>query len=181
MRDKNEPWGCEWLHAQERDQVYMGNVLLRVVIDFMADAAIIGIPASMEHPATPRRRATCASTWRLPETLALLDFKQAHTISLDQCMFGALSKKPTTFLCVHIQQARGMLQNAPGSGRCTRRGLHRAALGRDDTSGFRTKPLKEHPPRMYEVFAKLCISAWGMILAPGPTPGYVHCQIARFY
>ena len=63
MRNKNEPWGYKWLHAKERKQVYMGNVLLRVAFDFMAEAAIIGIPATMERPATPRWRANCASTW----------------------------------------------------------------------------------------------------------------------
>ena len=58
----------------------MINALPRAALDSMAEATILGIAATMEHPFTPHWQANSASTWRLPETLALFDFGQVYAI-----------------------------------------------------------------------------------------------------
>ena len=46
VSDMDDPWGFRWLRARERKQVHMGNALLRITVEFMAEAALLGIPAN---------------------------------------------------------------------------------------------------------------------------------------
>ena len=65
-RDQGDPWGDRWLRAKDRRQARMGGALLRAALEFTAEAAAPGMPATAGRPSTLTWRSRCASTWELP-------------------------------------------------------------------------------------------------------------------
>ena len=53
VRSSSHLWGLHDLDAGERQQVALGNALMRTVILFLAAARVYGFAAVMEHPQLP--------------------------------------------------------------------------------------------------------------------------------
>ena len=71
-----------------------------------------------------------------------------------------------------------LLRQHVNSGVCNHRG-HSAALGRDQTYGFRTTPLKEYPPGLCRFITELYMATWQDMLETTGTEPLVHNQLQR--
>ena len=67
IRSSSHLWGLHDLDAGERQQVALGNALMRTVILFLAAARVYGFAAVMEHPQLPSWMPQAPSSWKLPE------------------------------------------------------------------------------------------------------------------
>ena len=71
VRSSEHLWGLHDLDTGERQQVTLGNALLRTVILFLAAARVFGFAAVMEHPQLPSWVPLAPSSWKLPELTML--------------------------------------------------------------------------------------------------------------
>jgi len=71
VRSRSALWGLQDFVAREREQVALGNALLRTVVLFLAAARAYGFAAIMEHPQCPDWVAGAPSAWLLPELRCL--------------------------------------------------------------------------------------------------------------
>ena len=53
----------------------------------------------VEHPRKPDWLPHAAGSWLVPELQHAASLPASLSVHIDQCMFGAPSKKPTTLLC----------------------------------------------------------------------------------
>ena len=77
-------FGLHDLAAGERQQVALGNALLRTVILFLAAARIYGFAAVMGHPQLPGWMLLAPSTWKLPELTLLARVGGTECVHLGQ-------------------------------------------------------------------------------------------------
>ena len=111
----------------------LANHLLRATVVSMALAHSAGVSGIMEHPAPADWVAAAPTSWRLPEVQRIAALPQAQLVRLDQCMYGATAQKPTTLLCVHLDNLATRVSEAPNRGLCNHLGRHAAAFGRTST------------------------------------------------
>ena len=71
VRSSEHLWGLHDLDAGGRQQVALGNALLRTVILSLAAARVYGLAAVMEHPQLPSWMPLAPSSWKLPELTLL--------------------------------------------------------------------------------------------------------------
>ena len=92
-----------------------------------------------------------------------------HAVTVDQCEFGGLSRKPTTLLCINADGILAEVSQHPTGGRCSHApGTHTSALGVDSRFQFRTAPLKDYPPDFCALLARGILRAWRSWLAERP-------------
>ena len=111
-------WGLHDLDAGERQQVALGNALMRTVILFLAAARVYGFAAVMEHPPLPSWMPQAPSSWKLPELKLLAKAGGAECVHLDQCCCGIPWEKPTSLFAVDIPELGRLVAKLPGGGMC---------------------------------------------------------------
>eukprot|EP00959_Pyramimonas_sp_CCMP1952_P266163 5564777-Pyramimonas_sp.AAC.1 len=77
----------------------------------------------MEHPSRLQSRSYAPSSWLLPQLSIFEGKPNVRFFHIHQCMFGAASIKPTTFLTIHGEAMYGALQDY-GGGQCDGRHEH---------------------------------------------------------
>ena len=97
-------WGLHDLDAGERQQVALGNAIMRTVILCLAAARVYGFAAVMEHPQLPSWMPQAPSSWKLPGLKLLAKAGGTECVHLDQCCCGAPWKKPTRLFAVGIPE-----------------------------------------------------------------------------
>lgn len=156
VRDLSELWGFSSMTLRELAQVTVGNELLIFSLE-----AIIGLVetqgcALLEHPAEPAKESS-ASIWRLPAMQILLESPNVERCKIAQGLLGAPTPKPTEFLVLNMP---GLIHRFHKWR--VRRELPKAcAIGRSESGGWRTAPLKEYPPALCAAVAESILSAVG--------------------
>ena len=143
------------LDAPERDQVALGNALLRTVVLFLVAARVYGFSAVMEHPQQAAWAPGAPSAWKLPELRALMRCDRVDSVHLDQCTCGTPWKKPTRLLAVNLPELARLVSRLPGGGRChpCLGHQHVSLSGRDELGAFRTAPAKTYNSVMCKLLA----------------------------
>ena len=118
VRSSEHLWGLHGLDSGERQQVALGNALLRIVILFLAAARVYGFAAVMEHPQLPSWMPQAPSSWKLPELKMFARAGGTECVQLDQCCCGTPWKKPTRLFTVGIPELGRLVASLPGGGRC---------------------------------------------------------------
>ena len=90
LRSKAHPWGLPGLPQELREQLRVGNKLIRVSLAVIDLCCRLGIPVSMENPRS-------SFLWSLPAVRARLRRPGADLISLDYCAYGTAWQKGTRF------------------------------------------------------------------------------------
>ena len=155
VRSSDALWGLPDLNARERDQVALGNALLRTVVLFLAAARVHGFAAVMEHPQLPSWEPLAPSSWKLPELVALSRAGGVDCVHLDQCCCGTPWKKPTRLFAVGLPELARLVSRLPGGGRCCPAlgHSHVVLAGRGDDGVFRTAPAKTYNSVMCSILA----------------------------
>lgn len=133
---------------RELRQVNLGNVLLLRGLWLSVMVACSGGGVIVEHPTAPREDHQ-PSIWKTSVVQHLLTtglFSLHHVL---QFHYGAVSVKPTTFLCARVNK-RTLEQHA-------RRDFVRpskALVGRTEDGQFQTFSAKEYPPGLNRALAE---------------------------
>ena len=149
-------WGLPDLDAGERQQVALGNALMRTVILFLAAARVYGFAAVMEHPQLPSWEPRAPSSWKLPELAAIAQMGGVDCVHLDQCCCGTPWKKPTRLFAVGLPELGRAVGRLPGGGRCVPSlgHSHVSLSGVDENGVYRTAPAKTYNSVMCQVLAE---------------------------
>ena len=155
LRSPEALWGLPDLSASERQQVDLGNALLRTQLLFLFLARTYGFVALMEHPAKAWWAPAAPSSWSLPEVQHLLTWGDVVLHTVDQCTLGAKSRKPTGLLAVNLPQLARRLADAAGGGRCLPALLHQhiPLCGRAPDGSWMTAQAKVYPAGMCQLLA----------------------------
>ena len=99
-----EPWHLPGDPLKALLQVRTANQLLQAALLLALDALRYGIRAIVEHPdyLDLHKVKKAASIWKLLEMIMTLMHRNACLVHVDQGFLGAISLKPTAFLCVHV-------------------------------------------------------------------------------
>ena len=182
LRSHSRPWGMAHIGAEERQQVVLGNTLMRTTLTFATLALHTGTPLVMEHPAR-HHHPDAPCIWDQPEVAAILRHPAAYLLDLDQCVFGAPARKTTTLLVIHLPQLRRLLHSRPDRGRCTHRShtYGGGAIGRDSQGRFLTAQLKEYPDALCRLLAEAFTDRWHQLPSlpepPQPPPHLLQCYV----
>lgn len=151
---QDQLWRLTCLRKSEASNISVGNSLLRATIRmFLAAHLNPTVAIIMEHPKRPSRLPPSASSWIVPELEYIGNLPAAQAVHIDQCMFGAVSKKPTTLLCLQVSRLHHLL-SMPHI--CDRRHQHQVVLRGLDSNGLlRTAPAKQYPKGLRQILAKL--------------------------
>ncbi len=161
VRRRDLPWGVRNLNARERAQVHSGNVLLRTSLYFAHLAACTNMTMVQEHPAQPDWLPGAASCWLLARVRSLLTLPAVTLHTIDQCMYGAPARKPTSLLRINMPSVATALAAHPSRGRCTHGpAAHQTALGLHPDCTYRTSPLKDYPPGLSRLLGESFLSEW---------------------
>jgi len=104
----------------------------------------------LEHPADPGV-APFPSLFATAECLALQQASGAVLVTLDQCRFGAPSRKSTTILSTIPNVSALEL-------RCNHKGHDLVLVGLDEHGRFRTAAAQEYPAALCEAFAQVALA-----------------------
>ena len=115
LRSAGQPLGLDGLNPGDREDLWLGNHLLFLSIELMEAVLQTGGDVSLENPAD-------SIMWLVPPVLNLIAKFALQFAYLDQCEFGASSKKPTRFLISHAACGQGMRV-------CSQRHKHKKLLG----------------------------------------------------
>ena len=146
VRSSSLLWGLHDLDAGERQQVALGNALMRTVILFLAAARVYCFAAVMEHPQLPSWMPQAPSSWKLPELRLLARAGGTECVHLDQCCCGTPWEKPTRLFVVGIPGLGQFVSKLPGSGRCCPAFWHKHVTlsGKGDDGVYRIAPAKTY-------------------------------------
>lgn len=135
LRTRDQPWGVGELVPGDDRNCAEGSWLNLFTLILLRAMVRVGGIIGLEHPKN-RGSQPFASIWNLPDVQRLEATQPSYNVvpkactrvNLDQCMFGAPSKKPTTILtsapptprllastCTHIGKHAGAL-DAPRQG-----------------------------------------------------------------
>ena len=182
LRSKDALWGILGLTPSERQQVDLGNALLRTMILFLYVAAAKGLAALMEHPAEPTWAPEAPSSWQLPEMRHAVARLGARAHYVDQCMTGAAYKKPSQLLSVGLDTLGDHIEGMAQGGVCNGLHDHVTLTGREEDGAYRTAAAKEYPPGLCKIMATAVLDAARRHLALVPAGAVEHEEeYARFY
>ena len=168
LRSQAQPWGLTCLKKSEANSVTLGNALLRATIRMFyaalcnPDCAVI-----MEHPRCPTWVPEAPSSWLLPELAYIASLSAARVLDVDQCMFGAPSKKPTTLLCLNALHLEPF-ESAPLV--CCHTSHEVILTGKDEHGNFRTAPAKQYPGGLCGALAGVAVGQFLGIARRNPPP-----------
>jgi hypothetical protein len=110
--------------------------------------AMMGLSGFLEHPQFPTwcNRGHPASIWAMEALKHLKRLNCFSVVSFDQCIVGAVAKKPTTLLLLRMPEVREQLMMRGHCGRCNHTaGSHSALIGRQPDGTFNTAKAKVYP------------------------------------
>ena len=139
LRSASDPTGLPGLSRREQLQVWIGDCLLRFLIDLLSILAAMGMAGFLEHPQYPTwcRHLSPASIWTMDAIRLLKGLQCFAVVSFDQCTCGALGKKPTTLLLLRLPQVRSRLLQQGLQGRCQHLpGVHDALIGKQSDGTY---------------------------------------------
>ena len=147
LRSRAEPWyPLAYCTKREIFNVQVGTLLYLLCLGLLGEMRMFGAWIGLEHPAD-RGRDPYASFFNTRE---VRDFKQKFRLGywvIHQCMYGAMSKKPT-----------GLLLPAGGSSMvrlCDHRHRHRILAGQDIQGNFVTTAAARYPQQLCHSLAEV--------------------------
>lgn len=147
LRSRAEPWyPLAYCTKREIFNVQVGTLLYLLCLGLLGEMRMFGAWIGLEHPAD-RGRDPYASFFNTRE---VRDFKQKFGLGywvIHQCMYGAMSKKPT-----------GLLLPAGGSSMvrlCDHRHRHRILAGQDIQGNFVTTAAARYPQQLCHSLAEV--------------------------
>ena len=169
LRTQQQLWGLTCLRKAEANSSAIGNALLRATLRmFFAAMCNSKCAVVMEHPRKPTSLPTAPSSWMIPELRFLASLPNCNAVDVDQCMTGAPSKKPTTLLCLQVNNLQQLL-DAPLL--CDGSHVHSKVLRGLDADGlFRTAPAKQYPQGLCSILAKLALGQFLDVCSASPPP-----------
>ena len=140
LRGRDNPWiPLPGLTQREQHSVHLGSVLFLLCMTVLLEIRMFGGWVGHEHPAD-RGRYPYPSFFHTRVVDMLREVAGLAYVVLDQCMFGASSKKPT-----------GLLLSSGASSmkvRCKHDRKHRALIGMSGEGTFHTTPAARYPARL---------------------------------
>ena len=156
VRSGTHFWGRPGNTKRQNNQVDIGTRLLMFLLAFLQEMVVAGLCGFLEHSAFPVWLAgkDPPSIWALEHVRALARLACVQVTTIDQCSFGCVAMKPTTFLLVRLSDLQRKLTLPGLRGRCThRRGYHTALAGKDDKGNFHTAKAKIYPKMLNQTLA----------------------------
>jgi len=154
LRSLGEIWGLRNLSKKHRQQVTIGNELLRATLVLCVEAHTSGAFAIVEHPGEPTWVPEAPSIWRSTFINHFKVHLEADLVDFDQCATGADSKKPTCLMAINLPALRTNLRALPGQGFCNHgRKAHKALKGLAEDGTWKTAPAKQYPSGMCKVIS----------------------------
>lgn len=148
IRGRERPWEpLRYCSDREIRSVQIGTALFLVCLGMLGEIRIEGGWTGLEHPAD--RGDPYPSFFNTPEVELVKQFCKMKYYVLDQCMFGAQTKKPT-----------GMLLPTSSSDmmiRCKHSRKHPQLRGLDSDGNFLTTPAARYPPGLCAAVAKVVV------------------------
>ena len=141
--------GLPALTRKEQAQVWIGDCLLRFLIDMLSIMAALGMSGFLEHPQFPTwcGHMDPPSVWAMDAIKLLKGLQCFSVVSFDQCTCGAAGKKPTTLLLLRLPGVRNALLQQGRFGRCDHLpGTHEALIGKQSDGSYQTAKAKVYPP-----------------------------------
>ena len=180
LRSATDPNGLPDLTRKEQAQVWIGDCLLRFLIDILSILAAHGMAGFLEHPQFPTWCCDLrpASVWTMDSIRLLKGLNCVTIVSFDQCICGALGKKPTTLLLLRLPQVRSQLMKLGCHGRCHHLPkAHDALIGKQDNGLYQTAKAKIYPPGLNTILG----TAMFEFAAGLQKPGLSHCLPDEFH
>lgn len=145
LRCRSDPWvPLSFLSPKEVHAVNVGSALFLLVVGLLGEICNFGGWSSLEHPAD-RGKEPYASFFPTREVQKLCRTFNLKYEVIHQCMFGALSKKPTGLLLPSMCPSFGRL--------CNHSHKHPWLLGLDSSGHFRTTPAAKYPVGLCQALA----------------------------
>ncbi len=149
LRSRSNPWNAlPYCSETERQAVRVGSVLFLLVLGLLGEVRFRGGWICLEHPAD-RGREPYPSFFC---TDVVTQFKQLCKLRyfvLDQCMYGAVSRKPTGLLLPLFSHSIEKF--------CNHGKNHPVLIGLSNSGGFRTTPAAQYPSQFCEALSGLFI------------------------
>ena len=152
--------GLPWNRPKAWPQVHVGSELMRFLLQMLLLAAQLGACGFLEHPAFPTWAAAKrpASIWSSKVIRWLRRLACTNVITVDQCLFGCLARKPTTLLLIRMEHLVRTVHSLGHMGRCNHGPrAHVALQGLDDHGAFRTSIAKVYPCAFNQAIADAVI------------------------
>ena len=156
VRSGQHFWGRPGNTKKQNCQVGIGTRLLMFLLEFLQEMVVAGLCGFLEHPAFPVWLAgkDPPSIWALDCVRALARLSCVQVTTIDQCAFGCVAVKPTTFLLVRLSDLQRKITLPGLRGRCNhRRGSHTVLAGKDDKGNFHTAKAKIYPKLLNQTLA----------------------------
>lgn len=149
LRTLQHLWGKPAIKPKQQDHVECGNLLMRAMMKLVASAEHTNTACIMEHPTRPTWVAEAPSSWYTEEMQYFRSLPNVQLLTIDQCMLGVESKKPTDLLVVHFQELVDSIPTMPNQLRCNHpRRQHKVLRGVDHNGKWNTAPSKQYPRDM---------------------------------
>ena len=149
LRSRTNVWnGLPGRSRREVEAVATGSYLMLVCIGLLGECSIRGAWTGLEHPADPGTP--------YPSFIPTVEFQRwvsQHRLvvfELDQCMFGARTRKPTA-IAITPKHTRHLRK------RC-RHSSHPAMVGPTANGSFATRPMAAYPQGLCEALAKAFVA-----------------------
>lgn len=159
LRSRGECWDpLPYCTAKEIASVRIGSALYLLCLCLLGEIRTFGGWIGLEHPAD-RQREPFPSFFNTDEVEFFKRYCKVKYWVLDQCRFGAVSRKPTGMLLAY---------NSSGfAKRCNHVHGHTSLIGLDAFGGFKTTPAAHYPQQLCWELAKLCVSQLVVALQAG--------------
>ena len=157
LRSLECPAGLPALKQSEYKQLHIGTCLVNFLFSLMLTGAHAGCCGFYEHPQFPTwaLRHRPASIWSSLQARMLKSLACVSVISFDQCVFGSLGRKPTTFLLLRMSAVRAEILRTGHCGRCSHGPAgHPKLQGTMEDGTFRTAFAKIYPPALNALIAR---------------------------
>lgn len=147
LRARLQPWICLPNRTEKEEHaVRVGSALFLIVLGMLGEIAARGGWVGLEHPAD-RGREPYPSFFATKETQTFCEQFQLRYQVIHQCMFGAITKKPTGLLL-----PQRCTLHAP---QCNHSKQHSVLIGLDEHGMFRTTPAAKYPSGLCWALAKI--------------------------
>ena len=157
LRSRENPLEClPGRSPQERRSCEVGTGLFLLTIWLLGCVASSGGWVGFEHP--KGHRPPYPSIFATAELLELQAYMSGRYISFHQCLFGAVSVKPTGFLT--NDSAMFQVLCGVNGGCCNHVARHTASIGRSLAGGLKTTPLAAYPPALCMALAGAVVTAF---------------------
>ena len=173
LRSRTNPWvPLAYCNIKEVMSVQIGSALFLICLGLLGEIALRGGWTGLEHPAD-RGREPYPSFFNTEEVKEFMRIFGLGYQVLDQCMFGALSRKPTGLLLPRSGLQIGVTCNHVES--------HPLSLGLDSNGLFRTTPAAKYPHGLCQAVGQCFIQRLALAHEKHFTmPQRVHSQLGSF-